>query len=577
MRAIDDLAAALARFNAEALVRLDNSAACPMAKVAEDVSRRLSPRRALAGSPSFDERQLEALRRFRERGDAPDFRTLRLVCRGCTHYIADDRFVLLADSARLDALLGAAERQGQEPRRFRRLFDALRHAYLGVDRGDRDAHWFNREDAGQGNERLRQFLEGRFARVLQPEPAPEWVHTLASYPEILSSDPGRRFASDLLAGSWWGFDAACRGLGITGASWLAAETVRSAIEAAVEQEDHRTFVSHIPALLGVASEQRFASLRDEIFVALVTRYASVPGRPVHAPLRDTLVSAWKNPWLKQNDSHWGRVQEDVRKMVAGWLKLDVIRQFFEVLSDDRGQDRSRFEFWSQYHEQMDDVYIALGSSAYYSSSPDLVRLRQALEGRLLKLKHHLPDINAFIMFMGNDVVVEFSQRSNAAYCYELRHAPVGPYDRVVTIPQLKRRDTGDRMIHGRAGGLAWQEHFARDLKLDSKVQPPVHHRAPPRFEMRNVATQNSARQAGHLRNLAPHGSRQTAPNNQRAPSQTQDIHAFLRKHNLNWRDNRPKGGNLTIFTGMDHSDIVRQLTHWGFAYSQKGRFWWRTT
>ena len=26
-----------------------------------------------------------------------------------------------------------------------------------------------------------------------------------------------------------------------------------------------------------------------------------------------------------------------------------------------------------------------------------------------------------------------------------------------------------------------------------------------------------------------------------------------------------------------HSDIVRQLVHWGFAYSQKGRFWWRTT
>jgi hypothetical protein len=36
-------------------------------------------------------------------------------------------------------------------------------------------------------------------------------------------------------------------------------------------------------------------------------------------------------------------------------QVDIIRQFFDVLSDDRGQDRGRFEFWSRYYEQMDEV------------------------------------------------------------------------------------------------------------------------------------------------------------------------------------------------------------------------------
>src|SRR5690606_6571392 len=129
---------------------------------------------------------------------------------------------------------------------------------------------------------------------------------------------------------------------------------------------------HISALLNAASDVRFQPIRDDIYEGLITRYAAMKSPSIHPELRDALVAAWKNPWMSRNDGAWGRVPDNARNMVASWLKLELIHQFFEVLSDEGRQDRRRFEFWRTYHEQMDDVYFALGSNAYSSRNPDLV-------------------------------------------------------------------------------------------------------------------------------------------------------------------------------------------------------------
>lgn len=366
---------------AEAPTRFDPGPTNAMRKLADDLARRRALRKESKLSPALAERMERAVRHFLNGDHAPDFRTLRHACLGATHYIAKERLVLIADRRVLDAVLVAVERYVGEPRRFRRLYDRLLRAYLGADR---QAKWFTNAAAAQGNERLRAFLAARLDDVRKSEPAPEWVRTLAVYPEVLSKDPGRRFADGLLAGNPAELEEVSRSLHLTGEAWLAAEVVRSAKDVAVSTED-ATFRARIPTLLKVASEPRFASLRDDVYAALVNRYAAIPGRPIHTELRDALVAAWRNPWLALNDSAWGRVSPEARKMVAGWLKQEVIRQFFEVLSDDSGQDRSRFAFWSQYHERMDDVYIALGSNAYDSKRPDLVKLKKDLEGRLLRL------------------------------------------------------------------------------------------------------------------------------------------------------------------------------------------------
>ncbi|HEX5959519.1 MAG TPA: EH signature domain-containing protein, partial [Hyphomicrobiaceae bacterium] len=338
-------------------------------------------------------------------------------------------------------------------------------------------------------------------------------------------------------------------------------------------KEHTAFGAHIPALLKVAAEPRFASLRDDVYATVVDRYAAIPGRPIHTHLRDALVAAWRNPWLPLNDSAWGRVSSDARAMVAGWLKQHVIRQFFELLADDWRQDRSRFEFWSQYHERMHDVYIVLGSAAYYSNRPDLVKLRKVLDGRLLKLNASPDTINAFIMFIGKDVIVEFSQTANAAYRYDRHNAPVGRAERVFTVPQLKRKDIGTRMLHKGAHGLTWQQRFRRELGLGSDASPSPSHRSQYGAPADHVAAPRQTWQH-RAQSARPSSSPATSPMPKTASPSLGDVAEFARKRSLKWENLRPRGGNVWVYAGGDDLAISRQLKAWGFAYKQ-GKGWWR--
>ena len=93
---------------------------------------------------------------------------------------------------------------------------------------------------------------------------------------------------------------------------------------------------------------RFRFLRDEIYSTLLDRYAQLANPVVNPELRDAVVASWKNPWLPLNASAWGRVTPTAKQMVTSWLKLELIHQFFEVLSEDGRQDKRRFEFWRGY-------------------------------------------------------------------------------------------------------------------------------------------------------------------------------------------------------------------------------------
>jgi hypothetical protein len=201
----------------------------------------------------------------------------------------------------------------------------------------------------------------------------------------------------------------------------------------------------------------------------------------------------------------------------------------------------------------------------------MAKLRRDLEGRLLKLSSTGSDTNAFIMFMGPVVVVEFSQKGNAAFRYRRGDAPVNDASRTVAIWQLKRSPPGIRMLHMRD----WQRQFSRDLGIAIGMTSVGD--APIAIGVENIWVQAPSLRNSYPDRLLPGGSRAAQPIAQRGSSEPDDIYAFLRRHNLDWRDNRPKGGNLTIYAGLGNRDIVSQLERWAFKYSEKGRFWWRTT
>ncbi|MDQ8698161.1 EH signature domain-containing protein [Hyphomicrobium sp. LHD-15] len=528
MSPISALTSSLAKINHELLAAWASPTAEGMAKATEAIARRFGSSSRRSSSLSGD-RMIEAIRRVRDQNGDVDFRTLRRACYGVTLHLASDDYLILGDHACLNMLLAAVSSHCQQPRRFRRLYEGLLTSYLTAERTGR---WFGTQLVRAGNDQLRKFLQENVDLIQSIEPSPEWVGALADYAGVLGADPGDRFGAAWIAGDKAPFQDAMQRLRLPGTSWLAGETIRSALEIALSL-DHQAFATHIPAFLEAAVEPRFQHLRDDIYVDLIKRYAAIPSPPVHAPLRDALVSAWKNPWLDRNDPAWSRAGA-ARSMVAGWLKLDLIHQFFEVLSEDGRQDKSRFEFWRKYHDRMDDVYFALGSRTYWSTNPDIEKLRRSMDGRLLNFTGSESSNNAFIMCMGDIVVVEFSKKGNAAYRYRRSDLPLQDAKQAISVSRLKREPPGKQMRHAGNNGYSWQELFARVL-----------------------GDQRAAFSAKPQTGVA-----------------LPDITDFAFANAIALEDHRSKGGNLWLRIDDADPDIVRQLSQWGFNY-RAGRGWWR--
>jgi hypothetical protein len=528
MRQIDDLSKALAKINRDLLAQWTPPSAEAMAKTTNDISQLLA---VSVGRKPFDLNSSSlsrAIHAVRDQNAVVDFKTLRLSCHGIGQRFDD--YVPLGDIPVLHSLLRATLLYKKEPRRFRRLYDGLLHSYLTAER---HADWFTTHSVLEGNEQLRAFLRENEDLIRALVPSPEWVGALTDYPDILSLKPGHRFGNAWIGGNKIVFQDAMQRFGLPGSSWLASETIQSALAIALELDDN-AFTRHILSFLEAAIEPSFQTTRDAIYVEIVSRYAAISSAPVHGPLRDALVAAWKNPWLERNDPAWKRVPEAARRMVASWLKLDLIHHFFEVLSEDGRQDKSRFEFWRTYHHRMDDVYFALGSHGFWSKNPDIEKLRRSMDGRLLRLNDTNGDNNAFIMRMGDIIVVEFSKKGNAAYFYRAADMPLHDGLRTLSTPALKRDPPGRQMRHAWARGLSWQEQFARAL--------------------------------GDHQTDSSHRSRITDP---RA-----SIAAFARANGITLEDHTTKGGSFWLITDDADPDIAHQLTKSGFKY-RPGRGWWR--
>lgn len=556
MRGIAELAAALGKINSDGMARWDLPGPGRMATAAEAMAQMFRDSVAHSQSGVFEQRIAEAIRRFSDPGSDVDYRTLRLVCHGCSQSWRADGAALLADPELLRSLLGHVAGYGHEARRYRRLFDGLLRAYLLTDR---NSEWFDSAAGREGTEQLRLFLEGSFANIEALEPTPEWVTALSDYPHILSPEPGRLFAQSWLAGDQRAFQDAAARLGLFGTSWLPAETLRSALDLAAAGDD-RSFAEHMPAFLAAAAEQRFQPLRDDIYAGLLRRYAALRSPAVHAPLRDALVSAWKNPWLARNDSAWGRVPDTARKMVAGWLKLELIHQFFEVLSEDGRQDKRRFEFWRAYHEQIDDVYFALGGQAYHSRNADIVKLRSSLEGRLLELVGTTSSNNAFVMCLGDTVVVEFSTTGNAAYAYARKELRIDTAARRIHIRAL-RIDASERLIHRDTNAGNWEETFRKRLSaISARWEPTARSK-----EMRTTQQPQPLQPVPDIR----------MERNLTAKASDEEIRRFARLSNIALEDRRPMGGSLWLLCPGDDRAVAHRLMSWGFKFAP-GKGWWRS-
>lgn len=498
-------------------------------------------------SPSVDLIQV-ALRHFQASGLLANLRDARLVCRGVATPIGNNPVSVMDTRGLFPALLQEVSQYLAEPRKFRRCYRGLLASYFAFD----PLAAQGREDSLKNFEQLRLYLQQHLPKVKTEGTNPDWVNTLVEHQNLLTEHPAERYGQDFLNGQTTHFSEAEAQLSISGTSWLGRDVVLAMVKAAIQLDDAR-FTGHLPRLLELLEEPRHATLLDSCLAQLLERYSQTTPLVMHLALCNFAVTHWKNPWINKNHARWKMVSESARKMIANWLKLDFLKQFFELLSADGSNDTRRLDFWARYHQRIDDMYFVLGPYAMNNRAPDFVGLRKKMEGRLLGLSGGGSlENNAFIMTMGDYAFIEFGAMGNAAYVYSL--AAGLPFDltrtRTFSSSDLKNKDRAiERLTHkdNMHGYPTWERRFDSELFLIYGIRA------------RDDEIPEPWRSGSYL-----------TSGNQR------NIDAFCKAFGLTQEDRRSEGGQFWIKADDTHPTANAQLRNWGFSYrAERGWSHWR--
>ena len=299
---------------------------------------------------------LEALFRFQRSSTLPNFREAQLVSYGCVEPFGHDKQRLIEDERLFPKLLDCVDEYRPKPRAFRRCYRGLLSGYFRYDPDDPSSG-----RPGKYNwQTLRSFLFEHVSNIQSKGVEPEWVNAIIGHKNLLTSSPFDRYGLLLLENDQSEFEETKQQLDISEASWAVTRLILGQIEIAVSLSNSR-FIDYLPRLLDLLSKHQL--VLDAGLAKLLDRHVSCENASASNLLCNVSVTSWGNPWLPSNRAHWGRVSESARQMVADWLKLDFIRQFFGLLSEDSANDKRRLKFWERYHSSIDDMYFALGSAA----------------------------------------------------------------------------------------------------------------------------------------------------------------------------------------------------------------------
>lgn len=316
---------------------------------------------------------------------------------------------------------------------------------------------------------LRTFLERTWPlidRQSGTSAVPDWVRVLRGDPDLLGSNAAQKYAADYLRGDDSAVNRLSEDLGIPESSWFWHELVLSAVRASTSLKDE-SFKNNLPRLLDLI--QARPVYRDEALEILLTRYHKCRDTAVHAELRDYVVrkDVWRNPKLRAAGlaTAWNRVSDDVWQMVLGWVNKANLRDFFEVLAARGRADAGRLEFWSRYMEQISWTRLIFSADTKMLASRNAaIRNLIAREEDSYATMGMKPE-DAFMMQLGNYMVIEFSQQPNAAYVYKVDQLPYDPYAREYsgTTADLKAGYHGEkaaRFTHQRG----WEIDAASELR-----------------------------------------------------------------------------------------------------------------
>lgn len=492
-----------------------------------------------------DDRVAIALETFIRTDEMESMGQARLISYGCTQRFNGSRS-LIENRKHFSLLLDYVDSNHEQTRPFRKCYRGLLHGYFCYDPTAETAL----EDGRKNWQDLRGFLVKRRAQLAITETDPEWVGALNGHANLLDDDTCRPYGAAALRGDRSAFDEMRAKLEVRDDSWVINSFIDAQVEAVVSLPDD-FFKNGLQFVLPLIKEHPLVA--DRSLGKLINRYAACRTHEVSVGLRDFSVLQWKNPWLPSNAARWGSVEIKARDMIADWLKLQLITQFFSLLSEDGMNDKRRVDFWKGYHEKITDMYFALGNTAYTNRSKDFEEIRKSMDGRLMRLSNTAPTNNAFIMMIGDYVVVEFGETKNAAYIFRSTDEMPFKLSGVVSgnFSELKnKRSTAfvDCLIHRDTNDGPWEDLFARILS--KRVgRRPAHS---PRTYLQERPVGDPVRDDSAVEALEA------------------TLEAIADQHDLIVTDNRSKGGAIWVKARLWlAADAKARLEALGFRWSER--------
>lgn len=511
----------------------------------EKVRLRVAKDHGGAGIQADPRTILAAIWEFRKSSAAPTFRDLKYVCLGVG--AIDGRGWCLLSDEKLRTKVGQLVESQTVIHRRMRCFQALLSAYWTFPLYAAGTS----AEAKAGWENLRAWLRSEREKLAKTgDHRPPWFLSLAGHIELLSNQPCDKFGKALLAGDASGLNDALDSLAIPRDSWVLEEAVFAQMKAADQIKDE-PFKTALPELLAIAMGRSGVAvgeaLRIRCVALLVSRYARCFAHPEQPALRDAATSTIGNPWLRRtNWDAWVRVDDQpdnqARDMVFGWLKGQLIADFFELLSADGTNDSRRLAYWLRFSPFVEDMWFALGTSAQSRRDSHFDDFRNRAKGRLLDLEETSADNNAFIMRIGAYLAVEFGAHGNAFYLLRwdalpkavMRTLTSGRMRESVAVSQLRPSTHEKKLIH-RDSPVAiksWEQKFDDALISTLGVKPEAR------------------------------------------PPCVPPLEEILKEYSVDARDLRASGGALWILANDTNATVSRKFRGMGFSF-RAARGWWK--
>lgn len=557
----------------------------------------------LRSSESLDRIQ-DAVETFLDKQHLSELQQARYAAFGVHIETGVDKRSLLSEPEKFDKFLGlpdGIEQWKDRPAWYRRVLQGLVISYFTYD----PFLPSERDEKKDGWIKLRDYLYKNIEFAAEKN-NPEWLECCVKHKSLFTSQPGDDFAEKVLSGDNEELNSVLELLRAK-ESWFPRELVLGKIRVVTEKYNSNAFEKMVDPLLDMLEEHK--TIVDDGLSLLINRYAKSGDLKAHDRLKDVIVLRWDNPWLQGSIKKWpAQVTKEAKELVSEWLTGEFIEAFFTKLAEDADSDTRRMNFWMTYRKQMKHVRFALGTDFMRSSDPDVIFLKNKMKGLYSKILGRAKS-NAFIMFMGDVIAVEFGAANNALYLYSTTTGMPFNLDEDLqeTVDgrnSLKSKRLGESYTHQdiQGGYKCWEQRIADELFVNFGVKSDSWQTS------KYASAKSSARSSGSYSAL--HASTGGVSHQSKSSIEGAHIPVFANRNKnvittdriqvgkTSWadlfakpysiellieasnifgflvEDNRAVGGAIWVRVDGDNSTRNRVLRNWGFQYkANKG--WWK--